>query len=109
MNDQSKGALKPTNTGVSVSLTMLCTQAAKAIIACLGGVPVLASCSSENPLISRALGSAFPLMGCNSQEKTRVTSSTSQAPIERRLYLPGIGPDVSTSMEMKTSRLLVMI
>src|SRR5436309_14680589 len=104
MNDQSNGALNPTNTAVSALPTKLPIHDANAVMASFGGSPVLANFSSEKPPSFRALGSAFRFIGCSSHENVRVGSSTSHAPIDKRLYSPGMGPAASTSIEIKTSR-----
>ena len=62
----------------------------------------------QAPDTSSAAGTNLSLIGISSQANVRVGSETRQAPIESMLYSPGMGPAVSTSMEMKTSLLLVV-
>src|ERR1700730_14560999 len=107
MKDQSKGALKPTKTRASFTPAIFCSQARKSLIASAGGFPDRASSSKDNPLISSALGSALLLIGLSLHINSWRESSTLHAPIDRRLYSPGIGPEVSTSTDMKISFFLL--
>ena len=75
-------------------------------MASAGSSPSRASSSNDRPVTSSAFGSALRLIGFSSHENVSVVSNTRQAPIDSRLNSPGIGPAVSTSTEMKTSRFL---
>src|SRR5258705_402408 len=57
----------------------------------------------EPPEILSASGSAFVLIGLNSQEKPISRHEMGHAPSESMLYSPGIGPAASMSTEMKHS------
>src|ERR1700730_422051 len=109
MKDQSKGALKPTNTRASLTPAILRSQARKSLIASTGDFPDRASSSNDNLLISSALGSALLLIGLSSQKNSWRKSSTLHAPIDSRLYSPGIGPEVSMSTDMKISFFLLTV
>ena len=108
MKDQSKGAFRPTKTGISFGGVTCSIHCLKASIAACGGRPLSSSSSSVSQVISSAAGINSDVVGLSSHEKFTSVSDTRHAPILSKLYFPGTGPEASISTEMKTSFFTVM-